>query len=340
MNDIGTLVRLFNPSPDDDFVTKRASAVADLKERFRSQRNLDQIHRNVSGLVEGLVSNLLPEQLADLVESSIQKFSSSFVREGEATQLTVCAFAAARDLVAECKPTNNGSSTPELFVAAMLSALTGTGPLHPPKLEDMRRQIIEQSTAIVEQSAEESRQRRAIPEPSLVASDDETIATLAPKIKATVEKVVAPLKFNAALDREELDLLWWALSDWSSVASRPVSTLSPAERLIACSIDTVSLLRRIPATAHVHVALSKIQPAQPVGYADLVSAANVLRGEVQRNAGFIAAGLQYPRVFPLIAALFGENSPPFWQQDLPSADWCKRLILEAGILRLQKTQAA
>jgi hypothetical protein len=31
---------------------------------------------------------------------------------------------------------------------------------------------------------------------------------------------IADLRSNAAVDREEIDLLWWVLSDWSSLLGR------------------------------------------------------------------------------------------------------------------------
>jgi hypothetical protein len=237
--------------------------------------------------------------------------------------------------VAECKPSANSFTTAEVFVAAMLSAMTSLPPLGLAKLEELKHQVITSAAKAVEDSAQTARQRKPIPELAIGsgegdAGDDPT------KLKGAIDKVLAPMKMNAALDREELDLLWWALSDWSSLADMRVSSMSPATCLLAASLETVDRLRRIPATAHAHVALVKFSGSQPLPFEDLVVAATELKPRVMSSMDYLTKGIAYPRIFPLVASLFGSATSGFEGQAMDPLAWCKKLMLEAGTLRLAK----
>lgn len=334
MNDIASLVRIFNPSPDDDYVDKRKQAIANLAGKFRTTGAPKKSWEYSDSIFTALATGKMPDALAEMVESSIKEFSSSFTRNENELQMLVCALAAAYQVLSECKPSGNGYTSAEIFTVTLLSALSAPMAVLAPTLEECKSALIKAGDAAVAVAAEKQRERKAVPDFDVALEEGEAVPELAKKFKAAVNKVIQPLRLNAILDREELDLLWWAIGDWSTVGNSRISSMSTAKALLLCSFETANRLRRIPATAYVFVALAKISVDEEVGFRDLRDAASEYRMKLEEHDNKFVEALKYPRAFPLLGALFENGDTPFIDQQLPAIEWAKRLILELGTVRL------
>jgi hypothetical protein len=336
MDDIASIVRIFNPSPDDDYVDKRKLAIADLAGKFRAGAQPKKFWGYADGIATAFATGKMPNALADMVESSIKSFSSSFTREDNELQMLVCVLGAAYQVVSECRSSEHGYTSAEIFTAALLSALTGPIGVGSPKLDECKNKLIRAADATVAAAGDEQRKRKKVPDFNLVLDEEEPKNELAGKIKVAVDKVLQPLRFNAVLDREELDLLWWAIGDWSTVGDKRLSSLSTAEALLLSSFETANRLRRIPATAHVFVALAPLKIDDEVDFDDLLGAAVEFRAKLEAYDENFSAALEYPRAFPLLSDLFNATKPLFENQKLPAIIWAKRLMIELGTIRITR----
>lgn len=342
MNDIATLVRIFNPTPDDEYVDKRTNAIEDIATVYKASAKPYDFWRYADDILECLATGVAPEGLADVVEPAIKKHSSSFTRADSDLQMLVCALAAAYKVVSTCVSSHNGYTSSEIFTCALLAGLSGPFTVQSAALQECRNTLLKASDSIVAEISRGQRERKKIPDLSISVEGTEAAPDLVAKIKAGLENVLKPMKRNSVLDREELDLLWWAIGDWSEVANTRLSSLSNARALILSSFETANRLRRAPATSHAYIAMTKVKADADVEFAELRSAALEYRSklEVQDNQFTKALGLVW--TFPLLNAIFDkeEENVHFKDQQLPAIEWAKRLLIEVGTLRLTSNHTA
>jgi hypothetical protein len=150
--------------------------------------------------------------------------------------------------------------------------------------------------------------------------------------RATVDA----LRANAAVDREELDLLWWVLSDRSDLLERRFSTEeNSAARAIASGLEAGQMLRRMPAPAHLHLVLRNL--ADDVSSYSLPELLKAAESDRRALAGACESSLiaACPAVFPLLNALLnGKSTDTNGKQKRTLADWAARALLESSIIRV------
>ncbi len=330
--DTAALVRIFDANPTDEIVDKRGRAITALRDKLRATTKVASLlgHANCIGIA--FSSGAMPEPLATEVEAAIRAESSAFVREGQDLQMLVCAIGASILLVEEQRP--NGWGTHEIFCAALLSSFSHLGPHTNGKLESLRQGFVISAREMLERAADFSRKRASVPlfeVPGPV--EDEEIEKYAEKLGQAANKSLKPLLANAALDREELDYLWWALSDWSNVLNRRVSTLDTGAAIVASSIEVVDKLKRFPAAAHAYIALRHVK-AEKIDAAALSESLSVHRTELWNNLGDLSQLASYSSVFPILAWL--TNASAIANAPSESMHWCRSLTLELFLLfRLQ-----
>ena len=79
--DIAKCVRIFEPDPDDDFVTKRKLAMKYLRTQFLKKRTTSALMAIGSGVCEVFrESPSFSDGLATQIEAAIRKQSASFVQ--------------------------------------------------------------------------------------------------------------------------------------------------------------------------------------------------------------------------------------------------------------------
>ncbi len=146
---------------------------------------------------------------------------------------------------------------------------------------------------------------------------------------------IADLRSNAIIDREEIDLLWWVLSDWSSLLGRRFSDeTGGAAAAVASGIEAGRMIRRAPGEAHRHLVLRNVIAGKDLSLIELLTAIGEDRPKLTpiEEYAFIT---NCPAVFPLSNAIqTGSTSDPRAKIKRPLSDWATRALLESSIATL------
>lgn len=339
---IASVVRIFEPAPTDEFVTKRIAAISEIASKIRSQRAVNNCLSFADAIANGLSTGTLGEALAQEVCTILTKESPSFVPEGQEVQILVCALAAAQSVVAEVKPTSLGRSIPEIFSAALLSGLSFLKPHQHSQIELLRKEILTLATDNLEQTADASRKRVQIPDVTYVVDPSDDVSSVANKAKLAIEKATAPLISNARLDREELDLLWWCVSDWSNALKAKVTSLQPNLGMVAAALEVGLSLRKLPSTAHAHIAMRNVASSGSQTLAELNQDVTTRRDDLFGLLEEMDGVFTCKYVFPALSFLFrapGAESQIDTSATWSQIEWVKRILLEIRLskVRLQDT---
>ncbi|PBP35907.1 GTPase-associated system all-helical protein GASH [Pseudomonas syringae] len=335
--------RIFWPDPQDEQVRRLNLAVAEFQVWIRTLSPASRAIEFAAALARAFESGSVDEELAETVEKAIVKTGSdAFVREGNDLQITVVAVVAVLDLVREDEMADDGWGVVDAFAAACWSALSFQSTVQKEGLEVLRDELLSTSRARVIKVAEESRVRAAVPEVGLLQIPDSTPTNARAKnaFKTAVEPLVKSLRENAELDREEIDFLWWRLSDWSAVLEKPLSSLSDANRAVYAGLECGLMLRRAPSSGHRNVALQGISNEKSFTLAELVGELEVdnekLKAAISSD-DVIAAG----EVYPLLKSILSGDLKVFGSAIARSTrDWGGRALLEASVMQLNRRKGA
>ncbi len=101
--------------------------------------------------------------------------------------------------------------------------------------------------------------------------DNNNLTEFAGNIQRLISGLVEPLKTNAALDREEIDLLWWVLNDWSNIAERKISEVNQVQNAVLCGLEISTNLRRLPSDAHYKLAVQSIRNVELYSGSEIIA---------------------------------------------------------------------
>jgi hypothetical protein len=333
MADVATYVRIFEAEPTDDFVTKRTAAVKDLAARLIKDNNIDALVGVSNSIALACTEGQeMPEALASLTEASLKSQSTSFIRDGNEMQILVTAMLALDSQLLTAKPSLRSLSVYDVLALTSWSALSFQSARPEPKLEALRQELERDARSLCLSSASQSRTRVNIGDFKLEKLADD-LSDLSAKLKPVVEGPLHALRNNAVLDREEIDFLWWALSDYSDLMDEQRSALSPAVAALAAGLDGSKILRRPPADAHRHLVLRHVRDSQALSLDELLTALGTAR---ERLSAVSESHLveKFPAVFPLMAALRTGVANGGGATRRPLAEWAGRALLEGGTLRV------
>ncbi|REF89560.1 hypothetical protein DES32_0785 [Methylovirgula ligni] len=333
MADVATHVRIFEPDPSDDFVTKRLAIVDDLADKFIENNDVDALISIVQGIANAcLKGGSMPESLTVLVEAAVREQSTSFVRTGNELQLLALAMLALDKVIAGAEPDRSSISIYDLLAFSTWLAL-GFQPVRAePKIEALRSELLGNARSLCLRSAARSRERLVVDDIKLDKFAQDS-ADAAPKLTAAINPPIHALQENAILDREEIDFLWWALSDYSTLAEARLSTLSPPVAALAAGVEAAEKLRRIPAEAHKHIVLRHVRQHPPLTLSGLIENIGANR-EIFASTYENASVRKFPEVFGLLAALDQGQAAKGPAEKLSLEDWAVRALLEAGLLHI------
>lgn len=268
MADIATHVRIFEATPSDDFVEKRIATVNDLAGRLVKPNAYDSLLGVANDLaLASADGGTMPERLAVPVEGAIRDQSPSFVREGQALQMLVCSLLAIDQYLSAVKPSVKVVSVGDVLAVGVWSALEFQPARSEPKLETLRQEVVGRARAVCLQTASKARERVPIPEVKM-EKPAEDLSDLSAKVKSAMGGPVEALENNAAIDREELDLLWWALSGQTDLLKGAFSAVKAAAAAVASGLKAAQLLRRLPADAHRNLVLRNVREDRRLSLAD------------------------------------------------------------------------
>jgi len=334
MTDIAIYIRIFDLEPTDELVQKRTSAIKDLCASYAKRKTVADILELANDLAVAVTAKAsIPTALAREVEVAIKPLSPAFVQEGQELQMLVCALLAALQYL-EGAISSQGPKT-DMLAAGLWSALSNQSPRTEPKLEALRNKLLELSQRIVIATSSRRRNRTEVPDFYAKLPEPLDLSTFADAITKGSIKTIKSLRDNAALDREELDLLWWVLSDWSELLNDTLSSSPDVAAAIARGVEAACLLRRLPGDAHKHLVLKGIEKGDPLSLDNIIQTLGDNRTKListfQENATLVAC----PAVFPLLSALSaGQVSGHTSQIKRSLQDWAGRALLERSILHV------
>ena len=331
--DIAKCVRIFDPEPNDDLVTKREAAINHLRTQFlrrRSVPDLMAIGSEICGVFRDSPS--IPDALADQVEAAIKKSSRSFVRDDRDLEMGVCAAAAVVHSVNSGAKTRQAGTVSDILAVALWSALKFMPVCTEPKLEEFRAMAIDAARNRILNAGLETRSRHSVPKLGTLQDgelSDEAIAS-------AIEPPLNALQINADLDREEIDILWWVLGGVSNILERPLQSLPTEVRVVITGVEIGALMRALPTQSHRNLALRGLDETDPLPLPNILRALGEDRPKIA--AAFQEESLidHAPLVFPLLAAVrSGEATGPGADVARPLSEWGARALLERAVLRIQ-----
>ena len=327
--DISRCIRIFEPEPDDDFVIKRESAIKTLRTQFSRSKDISKLMEIGSGVCEVFhESPAIPDTLATQVEKAIKKHSPSFERDARNLEMSVCAAMAVVQLI----NSSSNKKARDVLAVALWSAASFLPFCDKPKLEEFRMFAVEVARNHILNAGLEDRARQDVP--TLGSSDDEE--TTCEELEQEIAPIVDALRINAALDREEINLLWWVLGEMSQIFEQPLMSLSPEVRAVTTGVEIGALMRALPTQSHRNLVLRGLDNGAPVSLLGLLEALGENRSMI---AGSFKEELlidDAPLVFPLLSAIRSGKSTGL-ADDLPRplSEWGARALLERAVLQIQ-----
>jgi hypothetical protein len=335
MTDIATHVRIFDSDPADDLVVKRAAAIKELASRYRKGRPVAailQAANDIAAAVEarGKVSDTMSKE----VESAVRNGGAdAFVAAGKDLEVKVCALLAALEVLESAPPTTGDVDSATVLGIGLWLGLSFQAPVTEPKLEKLRTDLLEVAHQHVVRSATSSRQRLKVPDLNVAAAAEPfDAANVAKSVNSGVRAAFNALRTNAAVDREEIDLLWWVLNDWSTLLDRRYSEVTNSiTAAVSSGIEAGQMLRRLPGDAHRNLVLRHVRQGESSSLGDVVTSLGddrILLAKAFANQPVIAA---CPAVFPLLGTLIsGSATHHRSKQKRPVSEWAARALLETA----------
>ncbi|TCA74997.1 hypothetical protein E0H62_14870 [Rhizobium leguminosarum bv. viciae] len=324
MVDIALHVRIFEGHPTDELVEKRQTAIKEIAAKFIKPNTVSRLLSVANGVALASRDNgRLPPKLAAEVGESIAKVSPSFVNEGHDLELSTCA------MLALITAIETGSKAGTLTGADYLAVGIWSGMSWQPgsqneKFERLRQALLELSRDHVLKAANTARIRSQPPKAVELSADNSNLG----KVVENVRAAVATLTSNAAVDREEIDLLWWSVSGWSNVLGTAYADAKPHAAAVALGLDAAKRLRRMPVELHKALVLRRVPEGDSLSLAQLVERLGDDRTQLGALYGSDADVTTNTEVFPLLNALATGSVEGAGEITLSMSDLALRALLE------------
>ncbi|CAI8714073.1 GASH domain-containing protein [Pseudomonas chlororaphis] len=340
MDNIAVHMRISGVTVNDDDVNSRRSAATSLATSWGKEKTVSTIISKAADIAEALGGDgNPPSALGDEIQKAIQKKSSSFLYEERPLDVSVCAGMAMVSLL-DVSPGVSGWSINDVYATALWSALAYQPVLETERRENLRREVLNAAADWVATTAETARERMDVQDPSTVSItiDENNVATS--NFKEAMANTIEALRRNAALDREELDFLWWAQLGRSRLLNRQLSAINEPTRIVAAGVEGARMLRRLPCEVHREIVLRTLDQDPELDLAEMLAAVGDDRTALA--AAFIQGNItSHPTVFPLLHALAtGEVDGLGAAVKRRVSEWGERALLEAGFARMMSQGAS
>lgn len=337
MTEIAKHIRIFEPNATDEFVEKRIDAIKAIEADFKKKKVLGDT-LNLADAFGHLLTNFTgdPQGIATLITGAIKKQSSSFVAEGSELEIVTCGLLG---LIQWIESSGNVDllGVADTISISLWSCLSFQAPLDTePKLEVLRKELIELCQKRISQAAVHTRKRsetKAVANATVPA--DNTFATFVTTLNTTYGKVINDMRKNAILDREEIDCLWWVLSEWSDLANCPLGNLNNVQRAIISSVEFATLLRRVPGTAHRNLLLRYLNDDSAYTAGELLEQLGDVVEPIKEYFKKFPVILKSPKPFPLFNILLSGNPTIDGGDSKRSiSEWALRGLIEGSLINL------
>lgn len=334
MENIAVHMRISGVTITDDDVNSRRTAAASLATKWVKERNVSTILSKAADVADALGSDgSSSSALGDEVQKAIQKKAPSFLCEERPLEVGVCAGMAIVSILSS-NPGAGGWTTQDVYAAAIWSALAYQPALEAERRETLRREVLDAAVTWATTAAEKARERSSVPDPSaveIVIGENNAVTN---NFQEVIGRTVEALRRNSALDREELDFLWWAQLGRSRLLHRQLSAIVEPTRIVSAGIEGARMLRRLPCEIHRELVLRTLEQDPKLDLAEILTTIGDDRGPL--STPFIESSVvKYPVVFPFLYALItGETNKPGATVKRHVSEWGARALLEAGLARM------
>ena len=331
--DIAKHLRIVHVNPDDDLVSKRIKAIKALSKGFTSSSTLEEIFERVSAACAIFMQQVeLPDSFAANVTAAIKEESVSFVQDGHELEVGICGMLGIMDAISTAAVSQDaGWYITDVTAAAAWSALSFLPPSEGPGLEELRHEAIAIARKRILAVGLESRTRRTIP--SLGQFGDEHVTS--EDFKKATKPTIEAFQRNAALDREEIDLLWWFLAGASEIYEKPFSALPVFPRAIALGLEMAGFMRSMPTPAHRNLLLHHVNGDESATLTELLEGLGEHCTKLSGVLEYKSVIENAPRVFPLLSSIYkGQDASLGGDMARSISDWALRALLERTVVHL------
>ena len=333
MDNLARHMRISCVTVGDNDVESRKAAAKTLATLWRKENKPTNIVSLAADIAEALSGSGVPSlKLGEKVQVSIQKKAPSFLYDEQPLDVGICSGMAMVSILNDAID-NNGWTTSDVYAAALWSALSYQPALTDERRESLRLEVLEKAAKHYAASAEKVRERIDVPDPAkvnIIVEEDVVTNNIPEAITDTIEA----LRRNAALDREELDFLWWVQLGHSRLLKKQLSKIDEPVRIVTAGIEAAKILRRLPCEVHREIVLRTLNQNLELDLEELLA----VIGDEQSllSAAFMAEHvLAHPTVFPLLHALTtGEIDQINPSLKRPVSEWGERALLEATFAKM------
>lgn len=339
MNNIAVHMRISGVTVSDSDVESRRLAATSLASSWVKEKTVASLVSKAADVAAALGGEGEPSiALGEEIQAGIQKKSPAFLYEERPLDVGVCAGMAMVSIL-NTKHGSSGWSVADVYAAALWSALAYQPVLTAERRENLRREVLNAAIDWNAESAQKARERWDVPDLSDVEITIDAENAVTHNIEESMADTVNALRRNAALDREELDFLWWAQLRRSRLLKRQLSGIAEPTRIVAAGIEGARMLRRLPCEVHREIVLATVDENPELDLAELLTAIGDDR--VALVAGFVKTNVTaVPAIFPLLHALVsGESTGSGALLKRPVTEWGERALLEATFARLMSQGA-
>jgi hypothetical protein len=334
MENIAVHMRVSGVAVTNEDVSSRRTAAASLGGKWAKETAPAKILAKAADVAGALGGDGIPSAtLGAEVQAAIQKKSAAFLYEERPLEVGVCAGMAAVSIISG-QPQTSGWTVVDVYATALWCALSFQPVLENERREKLRGEVLRAATDWADASAEKARERHAVPDPLALTLTQNAEGAATSNFKEALSQTVESLRRNAALDREELDFLWWAQLSRSRLLDRPLSAINPPTRILAAGIEGASMLRRLPCQVHREIVLRTLDEDPELNLEELLEVLGEDREALGApfRQGSVAT---HPTVFPLLNALAsGEIDRNGACVKRRVSEWGGRALLEAGFSRM------
>lgn len=334
MDNLPVHMRISTLTPSNEEVNASRATIAKLSAAWGKITDLGAILAKAGMVADALGGDGRPHHdLGTEVQAALQKHASAYLYEERPFDVGICAGMAVLSILRSI-PGTHGWTTPDVFSTSMWAALSFQPRLADDKRERLRREVLTEARDRSQASAEKVRDRID------VADLGELIVTITEGEKPTTNfkkataATIDALRRNAALDREEIDFLWWVQLDRSRLLGRATSAMDEPLRLVALAIEAAVHLRRLPADLHYELVLRTVDKDPELDLRELTRVIGEDRSKLVTSfdSGLVA---QHPSVFPLLNTLAtGQVDVAGAERKRKASEWAAQALLEAGLCRM------
>jgi len=334
MDNMPVHMRITGLAVSNEDVDTRRSAVSDLKASWTKLTAPNQLILKAAEIAAALGGDgVPPASLGNEIQAAVQKHASAFLYIDRPLEVGICAGMAFVELAKSELRVADWTAV-DLLATALWLALDFQPALQEQKREDLRREVLDVARSRSMGAAEKARERSTVGDflDLVVTIGEESKVTT--NFKKAVNGTIDALRRNAALDREELDFLWWLQFGRSLILNKPLSALSEPVRLVALGIEAAGYLRRLPCEVHRDVVLRFVDADPELDLGQLLDAIGADRPVLGKGytEGIVTA---VPGVFPLLSALASGSVQGSGSTEVrPASTWGSRALLEAALAQI------